>query len=41
MSKAGEPAARFAEAEAVMVWIDITEGRSRPMPDWLRDAIQP
>lgn len=41
MYKAGEPAARFAEAEAVMVWIDITEGRSRPMPDWLRDAIQP
>ncbi|KPK34548.1 MAG: hypothetical protein AMJ66_03490 [Betaproteobacteria bacterium SG8_40] len=31
---------RFAEAEAKLVWIDIGAGRSRPMPDWMRETIQ-
>jgi len=31
---------RFAEAEAKMVWIDISASRSRPMPDWLRAKLQ-
>jgi len=37
---ANDAAERFAEAEAVMVWIDIAAGRSRPMPDWMRNEIQ-
>lgn len=39
--RAGKPDDRFAEAESVMVWIDIGAGRSRRMPDWLREAVQP
>ena len=38
---ANDPKERFAEAEAVMVWIDIAAGRSRPMPDWVRAVVQP
>jgi acyl-CoA thioester hydrolase len=38
---ANDPKERFAEAEAVLVWIDIAAGRSRPMPDWMRNEIQP
>lgn len=26
----------YARAEAVMVWIDLAEGKSRPLPDWVR-----
>jgi acyl-CoA thioester hydrolase len=37
---ANDPKERFAEAEAVLVWIDIAAGRSRPMPDWMRNEIQ-
>jgi acyl-CoA thioester hydrolase len=37
---AKDPTERFAEVEAVLVWIDIAEGRSRPMPDWMRSRIQ-
>ena len=37
---ADDPKERFAEAEAVLVWIDIAAGRSRPMPDWMRNEIQ-
>ncbi|HWA14009.1 MAG TPA: thioesterase family protein [Burkholderiales bacterium] len=36
MARADDPATLFAEAEAVMVWIDISEGRSRPLPEWVR-----
>jgi len=38
---ASDPNERFAEAEAVLVWIDIAAGRSRPMPDWMRNQLQP
>ena len=38
--RAGKPDDRYAAAEAVMVWIDIAAGRSRRMPDWLRETIQ-
>ncbi|UCH48548.1 MAG: acyl-CoA thioesterase [Betaproteobacteria bacterium] len=37
---ANDPTERFAEVEAKMVWIDIGAGRSRPMPDWLREKLQ-
>jgi acyl-CoA thioester hydrolase len=37
---ANDPAQRFAEAESILVWIDIAAGRSRPMPDWMRKQIQ-
>ncbi len=37
---ADDPKERFAEAEAVLVWIDIAAGRSRPMPGWMRNEIQ-
>jgi acyl-CoA thioester hydrolase len=39
--RADSPAERYAEAEAAMVWIDISEGRSRPLPDWLQRLLQP
>lgn len=38
---AASPQERFAEVEAVMVWIDIADGRSRPLPDWMRNLLQP
>ena len=37
---ANDPGEHFVEAETKMVWIDIEAGRSRPMPDWLRDKLQ-
>lgn len=37
---ANDPTERFAEAEAVLVWIDIAEGKSRPMPEWMRGLLQ-
>jgi acyl-CoA thioester hydrolase len=39
MYKAGEPETLYAQAEAVMVWIDISDGKSRPLPDWMRDKL--
>jgi len=39
--RADDPATLYAEAEAVMVWIDISEGRSRPLPDWMRAELRP
>jgi acyl-CoA thioester hydrolase len=36
MRDAAQPQRIYARAEAVMVWIDIKEGRSRPLPDWVR-----
>ena len=36
MYLAGEPGMLFAQAQAVMVWIDISDGKSRPLPDWMR-----
>ncbi|HEX4986056.1 MAG TPA: thioesterase family protein [Burkholderiales bacterium] len=36
MSRAGDPGELFAEAWAVMVWIDLAEGKPRPIPDFLR-----
>ena len=33
MYLAGDPATLFAEAWAVMVWIGVGEGKSRPLPD--------
>ncbi len=31
-----DPARIYATAEAVMVWIDLKESKSRPLPEWLR-----
>ncbi len=39
--RAGMPAERYAEAQAAMVWIDISEGRSRPLPDWMLRLLSP
>jgi acyl-CoA thioesterase FadM len=39
MFRAGDPATLYAEAEAVMVWIDIAQGKSRPLPDWMRKEL--
>ena len=30
----------YATGEAVMVWIDLADGKSRPIPDWLREHLQ-
>jgi acyl-CoA thioester hydrolase len=35
-----DPARVYATGEAVMVWIDLRDGKSRPLPDWLRQRIQ-
>ena len=40
MYPAGEPAMLYAEAAAVMVWIDISQGKSRPLPDWMRKELK-
>ena len=32
----GSPERVFARAEATMVWIDIKDGKSRPLPEWVR-----
>ena len=39
MYRTGEPAVLYAEAAAVMVWIDISQGKSRPLPDWMRKEL--
>jgi acyl-CoA thioester hydrolase len=31
----------FAEGEAVLVWVDLASGRSRPLPERVRAALQP
>lgn len=31
-----DPTRIYATSEAMMVWIDLKEGKSRPVPDWLR-----
>ena len=30
----------YAEAQAILVWADITVGKSRPVPAWFRSVIQ-
>jgi acyl-CoA thioester hydrolase len=32
----GDPSRVYATGEAVMVWIDLVDGKSRPIPEWLR-----
>jgi len=39
MYLAGDPARLYAEAGAVMVWIGIGDGKSRPLPDWIRKQL--
>jgi len=41
MYLAGDPATLYAEAGAVMVWIGIGDGKSRPLPDWIREQLPP
>jgi acyl-CoA thioester hydrolase len=36
-----EPARVYARAEAVMVWIDLAAGRSRPLPESIRALLAP
>jgi acyl-CoA thioester hydrolase len=33
------PSRVYARAEAVMVWIDLAGGKSRPLPDWMRKLL--
>jgi len=40
ISDVKEPARIYATGEAVMVWIDLAVGKSRPLPDWLRRRLQ-
>jgi acyl-CoA thioester hydrolase len=35
----GDHARVYARAEAVMVWIDLKDGKSRPLPDWMRKLL--
>jgi acyl-CoA thioesterase FadM len=35
-----QPQRVYATGEAVMVWIDLTDGKSRPLPEWLRQQFQ-
>ena len=35
-----EPTRIYATGEAVMVWIDLSDRKSRPLPDWLRQRLQ-
>jgi acyl-CoA thioester hydrolase len=37
---AGPPGRVYARAEAVMVWIDLKDGKSRPLPDWFKAVIR-
>ena len=39
MYQAEDPAVLYAEANAVMVWIDISQGKSRLLPEWMRAEI--
>ena len=39
MYLAGEPASLYAEAGAAMVWIGVGDGKSRPLPDWIRKQV--
>ena len=32
----GDPRRVYARAEALMVWIDLKAGKSRPLPRWMR-----
>ena len=36
----GEPSRVYATAEAVMVWISLSDGKSRPLPDWMKQHLQ-
>jgi acyl-CoA thioester hydrolase len=36
---AGPPGRIYARAEAVMVWIDLKDGKSRPLPEWFKAVI--
>ncbi len=36
-----DPSVLFADGEAVMVWIDIASGKSRPLPAPIRALLQP
>ena len=39
MTRADDPAVIFAEADSVMVWIAMADGKSRPLPDWVRSEL--
>lgn len=36
---AADSARVYARAEAVMVWIDLEAGKSRPLPEWMRQQL--
>ncbi len=38
---AADPALKYADGQAVMVWVDRTTGKAHPLPDYLRSALAP
>ena len=36
--RAGNAAEKFAEGEVTLVWVNYKQGKSVPLPDWLRAA---
>ena len=40
ISDDAEPSRVYATGEATMVWIDLADGKSRPLPDWVRQHLQ-
>ncbi len=34
-----DPTRIYATSEAIMVWIDLTDGKSRPLPDWMKQHL--
>ncbi|HTS51715.1 MAG TPA: thioesterase family protein [Burkholderiales bacterium] len=40
ISDAKQPERVYATGEAVMVWIDLADGKARPLPQWLRQRLQ-
>jgi len=40
ISDEGDAPRIYATSEAVMVWVDLAAGKSRPLPDWFRKRLQ-
>ena len=36
-----DPARIYVTSESIMVWVGLADGKSRPLPDWLRRELQP
>jgi acyl-CoA thioester hydrolase len=36
-----DPSVKYADGQAVMVWVDRASGKSQPIPDYVRNALAP